>query len=238
MEPSVHKYPTGVEKFIPAIQQIVLERINWSAKRRFATALFREPNVEVFLAHATEQMAQDLVVRFHAPGIAKTVTVSVPVTWWDHFKSTWPGWLRKVARVLRMRPPLWRYQTHRVGDIFPGLAMPKNVRQLVFYEMENYTTQWTRYYESGAAMHPAISTDVRPSQLDLPVPADPQSAMESEQISTRPELHRWNPKDAADEETRDWERPSGVTPKELVRDEDEAAAIERIAKGIHRSDIE
>lgn len=216
MHPALQKYPVGIEKWIPAIKQVALERCNWHSKRKYGMALFREPNVEMVLSKSIEDDMYTLTTKFHAPGIKKVIIVSVPKTWWDHLKGSLPRWVRwtLTRRPLRwiVKPPLWKIQEHTVGDIFPGLAMPDRYGHLVYYDMKSHEGEWAKYYEQERET--LVHSHVSPQQLDLPVPADNQS-FDSEEVSSRPKLHRWSAKGDVTDERKDWNQPSGITPKDL-----------------------
>lgn len=137
---SRNKYPVGVEKFIPAIKEIAMHQINFVANARVEMSLIRE-QPDVFVRYVPEALAHDLVMKFSLPGMQRTVSLTAPKTWWSHFKTTWPVWLRKV--LFWIKPPVWRSVYFDIGEVFPGIVMPDRYGRLVFFDMRSTDMPWS-----------------------------------------------------------------------------------------------
>lgn len=143
---SMNKYSPNYDVATLA-KQIAVERVNWYSSQLFAQELVRQGNLEVQLAHAMEKNAYRVTMKMSLPGVQKNIMVTWPATWWDHFKTTWPVWVRKV--LFWVKPPRWTGERHVTGTVFPGLKMPDKYGQLVFYDMTptGDLAGWT--WESG-----------------------------------------------------------------------------------------
>lgn len=198
---TVNRYPVGIEKYIPAFKTITAHAINFRAHARMSQTLLRQgrEDMQVYVQHLADQLAWDIVLKFSLPGIQRTVSLTTPTTWWSHFKTTWPRWLRRV--LFWVKPPLWRTVSVELGQVFPGIKMPDRYGNLVFFDMSvDPEVQW----------NPLLDIDPIQGYDRVSPPNLPEAKWGGGTIEQQPS-------ESKVEDSRQWDRPDeGTTPEQVA----------------------